>query len=629
MLSIIDVNLKTDVKPDKPVHIDAMLMSQDKHNNQFMLRFTNGGETVTLDDTYTVEILSKFKKAGTSLLTSATIHEDYYATWEFDTDYITQEDEVRNYVYVRKSDDLVVSADANCFVFNVGLSEIDKDAGRVAEVYDENYQKYLDEFKDNVDFEEIAQAEQARKEAEILRQESYESKVDLAIVEADVVEKVDNKVTELTPQINQLTAQLDQKADKSEIGAPTQEQVNAWLDANPDATTTVQDGAITNEKLTHGAVTPDKISVDGLAYEDLYDKSTNTIGYYVNIAGGGNLIANANFSASDFYPIVKDEEYEFFNSDGNGQPLYPALALYDPSKTYVSDFVSSGSDTDTTTRFTAPQNGFVRFSIRNAFVDIAFFRKIGTAKIKLNWLEVDESNLSSNLADLIGGGENLPTPVPITNVDEYSHSLSKPYNFQGKSGVWFGDSITYGMASTPALHFTENGYAKLLSAELGLSYVNRAISGSVLADTTDSNSILNRILNYNTPRDFVFVAGGTNDHSLNKPLGTLGDTTGETVYGALHIICEHFKDTRPDSTIIFITPIAKTRDYPDQIASLDAYRKAIYEMTTIYGYDVIDGRQIGFPKKPGAFADALIEDGVHPSELGHQHYAKTLQGILT
>lgn len=211
MLNTISINLKTDIKTDSPTTLPITLMSQDVNNNQFILRFTSDGESVALDSTYTVEILTKFTKSGTSRLTSAVVRQDY-ATWEFDTAYIEQDETVYNYVYVRKSGSLVVSADSNAFYFEVGLSEIDKGAGRVAEFYDENYQKHLDEFKDNVDFEEIAQAEEARKEAEILREESYEQKVDLAIVEADVVDKVDNKVTELTPQINNLTAQLAQIA---------------------------------------------------------------------------------------------------------------------------------------------------------------------------------------------------------------------------------------------------------------------------------------------------------------------------------------------------------------------------------------------------------------------------------
>lgn len=112
MLNTININLKTDIKADRPTSLPITLMSQDKNNNQFILRFTNGGESVTLDDTYSVEILTKFTNSGTSRLTAARVRQDY-ATWEFDTAYITQDETVYNYVYVRKSGSLVVSADSN------------------------------------------------------------------------------------------------------------------------------------------------------------------------------------------------------------------------------------------------------------------------------------------------------------------------------------------------------------------------------------------------------------------------------------------------------------------------------------------------------------------------------------
>lgn len=42
----------------------------------------------------------------------------------------------------------------------------------------------------------------------------------------------------------------------------TADQINSWLDAHPEATTTVQDGAITANKLAAGAVTADKLGRD-------------------------------------------------------------------------------------------------------------------------------------------------------------------------------------------------------------------------------------------------------------------------------------------------------------------------------------------------------------------------------
>lgn len=60
---------------------------------------------------------------------------------------------------------------------------------------------------------ERVSAENERKQAELLRDETYDSKVDAAIVEADVVTKVDDKVAELSSTIQNVTAQLAQTAN--------------------------------------------------------------------------------------------------------------------------------------------------------------------------------------------------------------------------------------------------------------------------------------------------------------------------------------------------------------------------------------------------------------------------------
>lgn len=59
--------------------------------------------------------------------------------------------------------------------------------------------------------------------AELSREETYDSKVDAAIVEADVVTKVDDKVAELSPTIQNVTAQLaqTQKDFDTAVGAVT------------------------------------------------------------------------------------------------------------------------------------------------------------------------------------------------------------------------------------------------------------------------------------------------------------------------------------------------------------------------------------------------------------------------
>jgi len=65
---------------------------------------------------------------------------------------------------------------------------------------------------------------------------------------------------------------IDREGNETALGAlPTNEQVqeavNAWLDDHPEATTTVEDGAITTAKLADGSVTDDKLAADGIKAE--------------------------------------------------------------------------------------------------------------------------------------------------------------------------------------------------------------------------------------------------------------------------------------------------------------------------------------------------------------------------
>jgi lysophospholipase L1-like esterase len=235
-----------------------------------------------------------------------------------------------------------------------------------------------------------------------------------------------------------------------------------------------------------------------------------------------------------------------------------------------------------------------------------------------DWLLVKKENLSKELNDKI-----FETPIKL----KYSHSLNKPFNFNGKTVTFFGDSITAGTTS-PNLGSTNNPYGKVFADKFSMNYASQAVGGSYICDTVNATSILNKVINYTDIRDFIFIAGGTNDWTNGKPLGVLGDTTGDTFYGALHVMCESLKTNHPTSTIIFITPINQNVSRPNSITTMDAYRNAIFEVATSYGFNIVDGSKIGFPTEQGVFANTMCQDGVHPTELGHSFYGKSLCGIL-
>lgn len=217
------------------------------------------------------------------------------------------------------------------------------------------------------------------------------------------------------------------------------------------------------------------------------------------------------------------------------------------------------------------------------------------------------------------------------NKYKYSHCLNKPFDLQGKSAVFFGDSVVFGTMSTDAstMTYCDQNWVQRLCAKFSMSKDVQAVNGSEYVDTVNSYSILNKVLNYNTQKDFFFIGGAINDWFFGKTLlGAMGDTTGNTFYGALYLICEKFKNAFPNSTVIFLTIINQSSQKATPRYSINAYRNAMFEMATKYGFNVIDGSQIGFPTENGAYKDIMIPDGVHPSELGHEFMFKSICGIL-
>lgn len=97
---------------------------------------------------------------------------------------------------------------------------------------------------------------------------------------------------------------MDKKANKDDIGQPTQEQVNAWLNNNPQATTTVQDNSITPIKFS-------EILKNSLI-ENYENKQFTTIDGYYSI-NDGNLNVDSYFKSTEFY-VNAYEVYEITNT---------------------------------------------------------------------------------------------------------------------------------------------------------------------------------------------------------------------------------------------------------------------------------------------------------------------------
>lgn len=338
---------------------------------------------------------------------------------------------------------------------------------------------------------------------------------------------------------------------------------------------------------------------------------------YINLTGGITPTENY-FTVTDFIPIVAGTYVE---GHGSITKNNYGIAFYDKNEKLISGITTSSETTVTEFNAVAPSNSAYFRACKSQGNDGAVYVYDEVGTLIKGVYEINSENTGM----------------------KYHNALKKPYNFYGKKSIWFGDSVTYGVSTNPWNDQLENCYRKLFCDYAGLECTNAAVSSSYIYNydydgiTPLSTSILSKIvttLNSESNYDFIFIAGGINDfswHNADNTLGKLGDTGNISFYGALHDICEHIKNNAPNSNVIFLTPIndSKIREYIGS-DTLDKYRNAIFEVAVMYGYSVVDMSVIGFPidSDNTLLKDALIQDGIHPTELGHKMMAENLYSIL-
>lgn len=168
---------------------------------------------------------------------------------------------------------------------------------------------------------------------------------------------------------------MDKLADDVLIPQPTDAQVtssvNAWLDANPEATTTVQDGAISTVKLADGAVTDAKLAQTGGVLEKFYglgivrfnmfNPSTITEGKYLD--GNGVLVSNASFFASDFIDLTSMETVKL---------SYTHIARFFDANKAIIHLSDAYASIDSDVAVTIPSGAkYLRFSTYNQYLNSA------------------------------------------------------------------------------------------------------------------------------------------------------------------------------------------------------------------------------------------------------------------
>jgi lysophospholipase L1-like esterase len=203
------------------------------------------------------------------------------------------------------------------------------------------------------------------------------------------------------------------------------------------------------------------------------------------------------------------------------------------------------------------------------------------------------------------------TGTNLKGADVYSASNI----FKGKTASFYGDSLTEVNG-----HYTK-GYHSWLQDKLGFkSYNNYGVSGYKISD------VYNRVKNINDTADIIFVMCGVNDQTFSVPLGTLGDTTTATSYGALDLLCSTLKTKYPTKLIVFITPHYQTK-YPHSngITSYEVSR-AVKEVCEKYAIPIYDNFILS-----GIYSTNLsywTTDGCHWNNKAHEMVGKNIANYM-
>lgn len=247
--------------------------------------------------------------------------------------------------------------------------------------------------------------------------------------------------------------------------------------------------------------------------------------------------------------------------------------------------------------------------------------------------------------------------------DKFSNLSVGLESFKGKTILCLGDSITH-----------DGAYTTPLSSLLGAKIINRGSSGSSIAIKGNNISFVERVqlpqsdesgtaFGMPTKADVVIFYGGVNDWmSSSVDFGTTkeGENT-DTFCGSVFFVFNKLKQYYPNASFFVVNNYniyspnvfhtASEIKYADnedgvyeyvrniQGKTFDDYRNAIIEISKLFGFKMIDLKNVGFSffkktdREKYSYLNNGNYDGLHPNEesgkLIAKHMAKQMCNAVT
>lgn len=389
---------------------------------------------------------------------------------------------------------------------------------------------------------------------------------------------------------------------------------------------------LNTSEIENGAVTPLKIASEGFS-DNIFDKDSATLGSYYNGSLGGmpTLITSANWYGNHTPISVSPGDVIKFNKaymngyyrgvDAAGVIRQTVSGAVDPAG-FVQVTVAAGVVGFYTAVYKTDINDFMIILNADMPSDYMPFK----LKKSLKWLAHEPKSIE--VAALTDAAVNeLKSQV--------SQWTGRSFISNGTSISW-QDGKVYAGTSNVA-----RGYQTIMREKLGFSsYVNAGASGKAMADgTTNGSGIVTTGLEQDyAPHSLATIEAGTNDFKLNVPIGVLkapGSTDFDrtTFLGAYQTLIEFILSQKPIIRIVLLTPLQRDNggyngwNYVNAAGhTLNDYRKAIFELETVYGTPICDlYATSGFNKLTLAL---FTKDGLHPDDVGYARMGGTISSFV-
>lgn len=274
---------------------------------------------------------------------------------------------------------------------------------------------------------------------------------------ANIVKAISSSSTDAKVPTAKAVYLAIQAALVGDDGSTAAQIISDWLDAHPEATTSVQDGSISKAKLST-ALKAELAFCSDLVYQKSYfDVSAQLEDYYLDSEGTAH--SNNLYCLSDYIPVIPNGTYKVavgthYSKDRLG-------GFYDSTKTFISSCLSGTSANDAGA-YT------IRVPSNAAYVRLCYL-KADAANQKINLVGVDEAMTPKDFG-AVGDGVTDDTLafqravnysaavyVPTSNGEVYliTDTISVPSTCKRI----FGDASRSNLRSTGMIKFDLSGSA--------------------------------------------------------------------------------------------------------------------------------------------------------------------------